>query len=158
MHRNLTLTNLTLTAFSHSTEDPAKVKQAVLNLLPPELRSGVIIEEQVAKGHYGNPIILITFRLKERESEVLAFKHVVCSLAVVDRSLLMATLPRRVGAKNSVIHLRLSKQEALLGRAILMDGDDVVRLSATVIGVRRVEDLIKYMEGVMRECEQGTLT
>lgn len=152
MRGNLTLSNLVMSVFSHSTDDLSKVKQAALNLLPPELRSDVILEEEVVKGHYGNPITLIKLRLRDKRLEALAFKHVVCSLTSADKSLLLATLPRRVGAKNSIISLRFSKQEALSGRTILMDGDDVIRLSATVIGVRKIEDLIGYIEGVVREC------
>lgn len=152
MRESLTLSNLVISVFSHSTEDLSKVKQAALNLLPPELRSDVILEEEVVKGHYGNPITLIKLRLRDRKLETLAFKHVLCSLTDSDKSLLVATLPRRVGAKNSIVSLRFSKQEALLGRTMLVDGDDVIRLSATVIGVKKVGDLIEYIEGVVREC------
>ncbi|MEM4033004.1 MAG: RNA-binding domain-containing protein, partial [Zestosphaera sp.] len=70
--------------------------------------------------------------------------------------LFVATLHRRVGSKNSIIYLRLSKQDAFSGNIMLMDGDDVIRVSATVVGVRSLKDLHDYVTGVFRECGSST--
>lgn len=41
--------------------------------------------------------------------------------------------------------MRLSKQDAFLGNIMLMDGDDVIRVSATVVGVKSLRDLSDYV-------------
>lgn len=153
MRKGYTLRNLVLYAFSHSTEDLNKVRQAIINLLPLDLRQATVSEERVVEGHYGNPITLITLRMRDRDADATVFKHIVCSLTTADRSILMATLPRRVGAKNSAIYLRLSKQEALLGRVMLMDGDDVIKVTATVVGVKDMRDQVEYMRGLIEGCK-----
>lgn len=156
MSKRYVVSNLVLTVFAHSTEDLSRVRQAVLNVLPPQLREKVLIEEQVVQGHYGNSITLIAVKTRSREDDVYAFKHILCSLSHTDRSLFVATLHRRVGSKNSIIYLRLSKQDAFLGNIMLMDGDDVIRVSATVVGVRSLKDLHDYVAGVFRECGSST--
>lgn len=156
MSKHYVVSNLVLSVFAHSTEDLGKVRQAALNVLPPQLREKALIEEQVVQGHYGNPITLVTVRLKDKRDEAQAFKHVLCSLNSTDRSLFTATLHRRVGSKNSVIYLRLSKQDALSGSVVLMDGDDVIKVSATVVGVRSLKDLHDYVTAVFKGCSSST--
>ncbi len=153
MSKKYVVSNLVLSVFSHSTEDLSKVKHAVLNVLPTRLREKALIEEQVVQGHYGNPITLITARLRDKEDSEYAFKHILCSLNSTDRSIFVATLHRRVGPKNSLIYLRLSKQDAFLGSIMLMDGDDVIRVSATIVGVKSLRDLSDYVIKVFEECD-----
>ncbi len=156
MSKKYVVSNLVLSVFSHSTEDLSKVKHAVLNVLPTRLREKALIEEQVVQGHYGNPITLITARLRDKEDSEYAFKHLLCSLNSTDRSIFVATLHRRVGPKNSLIYLRLSKQDAFLGSIMLMDGDDVIRVSATIVGVKSLRDLSDYVIKVFEECGLST--
>lgn len=156
MSKHYVVSNLVLNVFAHSTEDSGKVRQAVLNVLPSQLRTKALIEEQVVQGHYGNPITLVTVRLKDKEDEIQAFRHILCSLNPTDRSLLTATLHRRVGSKNSLIYLRLSKQDALSGKIMLMDGDDVIKVSATIVGVKNLRDLHDYLVKVFKECDSST--
>ncbi|MEO3993741.1 MAG: RNA-binding domain-containing protein [Desulfurococcaceae archaeon TW002] len=156
MSKHYTVSNLVLSVFAHSTEDLSRVKQAVLNVLPQQLRENVLMEEQVVHGHYGNPITLITVRLKSREDEDSVFRHILCSLSITDRSLFTATLGRRVGSKNSIIYLRLSKQDAFSGKVMLMDGDDVIKVTATVVGVKSLRDLHNYLKEVFEECGSST--
>jgi len=155
MNKHYVVSNLVLSVFAHSTEDVGRVRQSVLNLLPSQLREKALVEEQVVQGHYGNPITLITVRLKDRE-DTSVFKHILCSLSITDRSLLTATLHRRVGSKNSLIYLRLSKQDAFSGKIMLMDGDDVIKISATIVGVRSLRDLHDYVVKVFNECGLST--
>ncbi len=156
MSKQRVASNIVLSVFAHSTEDLGRVRQAVLNVLPQQLREKALMEEQVVQGHYGNPITLINVRFKDRRDEDSVFRHILCSLNVTDRSLLTATLGRRVGSKNSIIYLRLSKQDAFSGKIMLMDGDDVIKVSATLVGVRSLRDLHECLMRVFEECGLST--
>ncbi len=138
-------------AFYHSTEDPNKVKQALLNVIPKDLRSEVTFEESIVSGHYGNTIGILTLKFKSEKAEKV-FTHILCSLNTIDKAIFKATLSNRVGAKNSMVFLRLSKQDAYLGRILLMDGDDVIKVSATVKGVKTFEELSRYVDEVLNNC------
>jgi len=142
---------VTLSAFYHSTEDPNKVRQALLNVVPKDLRSEVSFEESIVSGYYGNTIGILTLKFKSKKAEKV-FTYVLCSLNATDKAIFSATLSNRVGVKNSIVFLRLSKQDAYLGQLSLMDGDDIIKLSATVKGVRTFEELKKYIDEVLSSC------
>lgn len=149
--RKTRVIHLTINVFYHSTEDPLKVRKAVLNILPKEVGEEAGFEEVVTEGHYGNRIGILTLKLTKKKAEK-TLKHILCSLDRIDRQILMATLATRVGARPSHIYIRLSKQDAYLGKAELMDGDDVIKISATVNGIRNVEELKEFLKDLMGEC------
>ncbi|GEM_PF-137964 len=142
---------LTLSVFYHSTEDPSKVRKALLNLVPQGIRGSIRITESVVQGHYGDTIGILTLLVRGRRAgEIL--KHIICGLDEIDRKILLATIANRAGVKPSHLHLRVSKQEAYLGRVELMDGDDIIKISATVLGVRSVEELKAFIKALIGEC------
>ncbi len=142
---------LVASTFCHSTENPSKVRQALLNALSLENIKATSITESVVEGHYGNTIGILTYFSEGREAEEI-FRRILCSMNRVDRNILKATLKNRVGSKPSHIHIRLSKQDAYLGKVVLMDGDDVIKVSATVKGVRKFDELMKYLEYIIQGC------
>lgn len=152
--RKLRVTHLSIHVFYHSTEDPNKVRKAVLNVLPSDLRNEADFEEVVTEGHFGNKIGILTLRLSRNEAEK-ALRYILCSLDKVDRQILMATLSTRIGTRPSHIHLRVSKQDAYLGKVVLMDGDDIIKVSATINGARRIEDLREFLNDLMGTCDEG---
>lgn len=148
---NARVSRLSLSVFYHSTENPAKVRKAVLNLIPPELRERVSTDEVVTQGHYGNEIGIITVTLRGR-SAFKTLKSIICSMERVDRNILVATVSNRAGHRPSHLYFRVSKQEAYLGKVELMDGDDVIKVSVTVNGVRSVDQLKRFLEVLTSEC------
>ena len=145
------VTRLTITTFYHSTEDPGKVRKALLNALPKKLREQVRIDEVVTEGHYGNAIGILIVELSGKKA-LNSFTHIICSLPPIDHQILKATVDNRVGSRPSHVYLRLSKQDAFLRRLTLLDGDDIIKVSATVNGVRRVEDLKEFITDLISNC------
>ncbi len=109
------------------------------------------MDEVVTQGHYGNEIGIITVTLKGRNA-FKTLKYIICSMERVDRNILVATVSNRAGHRPSHLYFRVSKQEAYLGKVELMDGDDVIKVSVTVNGVRSVDQLKQFLEVLTGEC------
>ena len=122
-------------AFAHSTEDPGKVRKALLELFPPELRDKVELQEEYLSGHYGNPIRKLVIKL-EGPDAIRVLNYILERLDSADKSYLLASIEERVD-KNGVFYFRLSKQDADLGRLSVYEADDVIRVSVHVTGRRR---------------------
>jgi hypothetical protein len=140
-----------LSVFSHATEDLSKVKKAILSLVPSSLKDIVKFEELRTKGHYNNEIVVITVKFRKKQAQEI-LKHIICSLRDIDKKIMLATLDNRVDNRVSHFHLRLSKQDAYLGDIRLLDGDDIIKLSVTINGVIKLEDLRKYLNRLIEEC------
>lgn len=128
----------------HATESREKVLKALLEVFPQELRGFVSVERELLEGHYGNPIEVLTATLSIRAEEVL--KHLISRLSERDGQLLRATLEDRVD-RGGDLYLRISKQEAFLGRIVLEDSDDVVRVRFNFSGRR--EEALELYGGVL---------
>ncbi len=123
---------LELQALCHATEAPEKVREALLNLLPEELRGRANVEETIMKGHYGNPIRLLRIILAENDAE-RTLKWLFSKMSRDDLRLLELSLERRMD-KGGHLYLRLDKQDAYMGRVRITGGGDVVRLAASIRG------------------------
>ncbi len=130
----------------HATEDVSKVKQAMLNLVPENKRKKVEFKEDTLKGHYGNPIVRITFQVKGKEAEE-TLKYIANKMDDISKRILKASLDLRTEA--SKLYLRFSKQEAYLGNVVLEDSDDVIRVIVTFKGVKKKSKAIgEYLESI----------
>ena len=138
--------SIELQAICHATESPEKVRQALLNLLPPGLRGRVSIEESQAKGHHGNPITLMRAVLRGRDAEE-ALSWLLGRLSRDDLRLLELSMEQRID-RGGHLYLRLDKQEAYLGRVAMSSGGDVIRLVASIRG-RNVEEVIRDIAGLV---------
>jgi len=136
--------SLDVSASCHATEDVEKVKKAMLNLVPEDLRKKISFNEQILKGHYGNPIIRLSFKLKGEDAEK-TLKHIAKNLDEISRRLLNASLSLRLELPK--LYLRFSKQEAYLGKVVLEDSDDIVKVVIS-FSARRTESLRKYLEEI----------
>ena len=117
--------------------------------MPPEMRSSVSIEEHVAKGYYGNPIRRMRIRVRGREAEDV-LRHILGSMEEVDREVLFSTLESRFDPRGSRLYLRVSKQDAYLGKVRLYDGSDAVRVVASFVNARRgLEDVRAYLRSLI---------
>ncbi|MCD6428150.1 MAG: hypothetical protein J7L12_00865 [Desulfurococcales archaeon] len=148
--RKIRVQHLILKVFSHATEDPNKVRKAVMNILPEELRDKVVFDEVVTKGHYGNEIRVLTLKLKRKEA-LETLKHILCNMSEVERNILLATLETRVDPP-SHLYLRLSKQDAYRGSIRLLDSGDVIRLAVTIEGATTIDEMCDFLSNLVKVC------
>ena len=148
MGENIRVERLTLSTSAHSTEDEGKVEEALLNVLPSELRRSAQVEKTRVVGHYGNPIVIMRLELKGDEAH-RAFRHIVSSLDDLDKRLILSTLDLRLD-EGGRLYLRLSKQDAYLGRLMLYEGDDIIKLVVKLRrGLKDLEDVRRALSEFM---------
>ena len=122
MKKALSISSAEVSVFSYSTEDEAKVRRAMLNILPKELGEGVSFSSQALRGHYKDRIIVLKAELK---SGAWAFAHhLMAHLSPVDRRRLLDELDRRMDRSGN-LYLRLNKQEAFLGHIEIGESDPI---------------------------------
>lgn len=141
-----------VSAYCHATEEMEKVRQALLNTLPKELRNVVAVSIEKQRGFYGNPITILKVNLNKEEA-LLALQHMLVSLTEADRRYLLNSLPLRYDEEAGKLYVRLDKQEAYLGKIVLYDGDDTVRMAFSFAQARRVEDVRRVLEDLLGEGE-----
>jgi RNA binding exosome subunit len=111
---------------SHATEDVARVREALANVLP----SNTPIEEEEARGYFDNPIVILRARLdKKAAGRYLEFLR--SRLPEADLEELIKELPERV-SESCDFFLKLSKQDAYLGDVRITYAEDAVALRARV--------------------------
>ncbi|MCE4604678.1 MAG: hypothetical protein F7B20_06915 [Aeropyrum sp.] len=119
----------------HATEDREKVLKALSSVVPTK-SEGVEVVEDVFEGHYGNPIRILTIRVKSPRLAEDLLKSVLDRLPEHDVKYLLSTLDERVD-KSGALYLRVSKQDAFHGEIRIFEGDDVIRLSIGFKGGRK---------------------
>jgi len=132
----------------HATEDLEKVIEAVKNTVPEELWGELERNMGVSslEGHYGNPVVRVVVRLRGKRAEE-AMRHILSKLERGDFETLIFTLDRRFDGRGRVF-IRISKQDAYLGKMRIAEGDDVLRIVATIPGARRAEDVEKILRSL----------
>ena len=134
-----------LTTSIHATENDEKVKQALLNLIPREIRDKAKIKQATFQGHYGNPIKRISIVITGKNAD-LVFKNIINRMSETDRRIIEITLDNRLD-ESSHLYIRLSKQDAYQGSVTLYEGDDIIKLVATLShGVSR-DDIKTILRG-----------
>ena len=111
-----------VSVLAHSTEDETKVRKAVTNVFPQDLSLTLILSSQILRGHYSDRITLLKTALKKEAAALL--RHVVISLSLLDRVRLLDELESRMDSSGN-LYVRLSKQQAFLGRTELCDSDPI---------------------------------
>jgi len=129
----------------HATEDCNKVLQALRNLFPPDLRDEVSFKKQVLHGHYGNIITIFSTKLRGEQAYKIV-KHLADSLPKTEKNLLRLTFDLRYDKRGNKLYLRLSKQDAFLGRLILYDSDDVIKMIISFRGNRKPDKILEYLK------------
>jgi len=114
---------LELRGYCHATEDESKVEKAMRFLSP----SGRLLRQDT-EGHFGNPLIILEIR-EESTAEIENFWQRLKTAGAVSQ--LEKTLRDRVD-ENCVLHFRLDKQAAYLGRISLSAGDDAFAVAMKV--------------------------
>lgn len=131
-----------LEAFAHATEDPDKVAQAMLNLLPPELRDGGRISYEEVRGHYDNPIVILRLRLQGPEVEAL-LRFLAENMSESDKLSLGATLGLRMDEEGH-LYMRFDKASAFKGGVKLADKGEAIKVKALLPlhGLERLRPLL----------------
>jgi hypothetical protein len=111
---------------SHVTEDVARVREALANVLPP----GTPIEEEQTIGYFDNPIIILRSCLEKKAADRY-FDFLKVKLPEADLRELVKELPERV-SDNCDFFLKLSKQDAYLGEVRTTYAEDAVALRARI--------------------------
>ncbi|MEM0378526.1 MAG: RNA-binding domain-containing protein [Thermosphaera sp.] len=136
--REVVVKSVELSASCHSTENCDKVRTALFNLIPPELRPEAKIVEEVHYGFYGNKIVLLKTASKEGR---VFLKYYSENLPAVEKSILSASFRLRYDASTGRLHLRFSKQDAFMGRMKILDSDDIVKVVVHFSNAKREEDV-----------------
>lgn len=107
----------------HATEDERKVERAVTNLVPEEA-GGIRTRVQRLSGHHSSPLVHMTMRITRRRAALETLRNLVRSLSPPDRRRLVDEAEERVDDAGS-LYVRLDKQSAYLGRAVLHEADSI---------------------------------
>jgi RNA binding exosome subunit len=109
-----------ISVFAHATEDEEKVKQAVQRIARYEHEW----DSQKLSGHYDDPISLLNSKTSKKKEATDFLIYVVNKLSSLDRETLLSELPNRVDPQGN-LYMRLDKQKAYHGRAVLNDSDPI---------------------------------
>lgn len=116
---------LRLRTFAHATEDPEKVRLALRHAAQDDARK-LALEETRVEGSHGNAITI----LEAEQKSAPAAKRVFQALARDDPKGFDRVV-REASARvddHLNFHLRLDKQEAFAGRAVLATDEDAITL------------------------------
>lgn len=125
---NIKLSTVEISVFKHATESMEKVREALLNLFPPEDRKRVEgeLKYEWLEGVYGNPIVLIRVKVRPPLSERLV-RRIADGLPKEDKNYLAITLNRRLNG--DTLYVRLDKEAAYLGSFNVRERGDVIKLA-----------------------------
>lgn len=127
----------------HATEDLEKIFAAFNEIFDLDKEEFTV---QNLQGHYENPIILLLCKLKKKKAQGFVEK-LVRGIPKEDMSLIIEDLQNR--CDESALHLRISKQQLILGKIILGDEDPVKLKIYTPIYTQK--DLIKIYTEVLSQ-------
>ncbi|MDH5811523.1 MAG: RNA-binding domain-containing protein [Candidatus Methanomethylicaceae archaeon] len=126
------ISSLSFSTIAHATEDLEKVKTAMLNLIPKDLRTSITVNQSTAKGHHGNPITLLNFEINDPKSAKAVFAYIIRSLSDAEVSQIRNQLNLYYDGR-SALFLRIDKQSAYLGTLHLSLSDDVIKLRVNLV-------------------------
>ncbi len=114
---------ITITVFSHATEDPEKVQTAIRNTLPEALAADIKFTKNEVTGHHGNPIIFYETKLTDKPTLPDALAKIAQDLSPLDKETLSEELKQHIEKHN--LYLRFNKQNAYLGTLKLATNDPI---------------------------------
>ncbi|MBS7632183.1 hypothetical protein KEJ15_00955 [Candidatus Bathyarchaeota archaeon] len=114
MSSKVPIAYIDIRVFAHATEDHEKVLTAVRNLLPLEFLETIEFRTANLTGYHGNPIVLYSARLKDKNAVQKVFEKIASSIGILDKELLSNEIAQHVDSGN--LYLRLDKQSAYLNK------------------------------------------
>ena len=118
----------------HSTEDPEKVAEAIATLIPFEFE----VQVSKAEGHFGNPLEFLEVEIKKQKEIKEFLDFFIKRIEKRQKEDILRELDLRVD-ENGMLHLRVDKQQAYLGKISLISHGDgiVVRIKITTYPLRK---------------------
>ncbi len=95
----------------HSTEDPSKVRTALLNVVCPSDRESIHISSDRMVGYYKNPIRLLKVRIRDRQILKRTIEHLSSKLQAIEKERIASRLDL-MSDRSKFLYLRLDKQMA----------------------------------------------
>ena len=113
---------IAIRVFAHATEDLAKVVKAVHGVLPTD-QTEIQFSKSNLTGHYGNPIILIEAKIRNKQAIVALIEKLASHLSPIDKEILRRDIHFHVEKGN--LYIRLHKQLAFQGKVTLGRSDPI---------------------------------
>lgn len=153
-YKKIAVTRVEVSVYAHATEDESRVEQAVMNMIPIESREGGLKIRRMA-GHHGDPILLMTTRIKNRKKAKAVLHNLVRLMAALEYLSLIEDAGDRIDEKGN-LYMRLDKQIAYKRRAKLNNVDPIrmkfsFRIPYGLDPARAVEDYIASVIEVGKE-------
>ena len=127
MNHERPVKSVELTALIHATEDQAKVRKAMLNIVPADVEPPAF-EAMSLSGYFNDPITALRMSLKNRRPSTDLIVGVFKRLSSLDQTALLDELPQRID-ENKNLYIRLDKQRAYKGQ-VSLSAHDSIRLKA----------------------------
>ncbi|MGQ9542865.1 MAG: RNA-binding domain-containing protein [Candidatus Bathyarchaeia archaeon] len=138
--------SLELSAIVHATENVEKVKEAILNILPPNLHDSITFKRTYLKGHYGNPIIVFSTRIMKEKLVKGAVEYLFKVMEPTIKQELNIFFAKYLDEDGN-FYIRLDKQEAFMKRIKLASGDPI----RVKIGIRMWRPTLDVARSTLRE-------
>ncbi|MEM0174292.1 MAG: RNA-binding domain-containing protein [Sulfolobaceae archaeon] len=123
--------NLHISVFSHETENLDKIQSSIESNILSDFFPYVEKNITEVTGHYGNRIKILEYKVLDKVANEVFFK-ILNNLSLTDLIYLLSTLEDRFS--KGKLYLRLDKQQLILNNITLKDGDDVVKVTVSIIG------------------------
>jgi len=139
------VSKIELQALVHSTEDPHKVRTALLNLLSPSDRGSISVSSDQLWGHYRNPIALLKVRMQEALLLRRTIEYLSSTLPDKEKECIASSFDL-LSDKSGSLYLRIDKQRAYLGDIQLGQCDPIrakIKFSSLLIRSRGIYSLCK---------------
>lgn len=121
-HRNQS--NANVSAFVHATEDEARVRAAILRILPAETGEKSEFNCIGMNGHHGNPILELRSSITRKEDADKILLKILHELSPLDETLLNAEFPNHLDERDW-FYIRLDKQQAFLDSTAIAYHDSI---------------------------------
>jgi RNA binding exosome subunit len=114
---------ITITTFSHATEDPEKVQTAIRNTLPEALTENLTFTQTPLTGHHGNSITIHEAKLTDKQTLPTTLEKIAQALTALDKETLNNEMPLHIEKRS--LYLRFNKQNAYQGTLKLATNDPI---------------------------------
>ncbi|MCG3217816.1 MAG: hypothetical protein KAR35_02360 [Candidatus Heimdallarchaeota archaeon] len=129
MENAITYNWLSLTSFSYITESENKVRKAMLNLLPENLREETTFDRRVMHGQYNDRILKLELRFTKKKIINQIVDYFQSKISSSDKKGLTYNFKDQWEEENRIWHLRINKQQAYLEEIKLDSGGDIIKWS-----------------------------
>lgn len=117
------ITKMDIRTFVNITEDLEKVFQAINNILPESSIKTILFTQKKLDGHYGNQIILLETRIKNKETLKTIFHKIRLKLNEQDKKYLEKKGNQHI--EKGKLFIRIDKQSAYLNEIKLGSSDPI---------------------------------